>query len=243
MLRCIQSIQRSRRREKIVERGRGSVKCCTLFSIPIETQTLTMQTASRLRQMEGLHWTAFLFSWLVVTFWASTLACQCESVRVKRLVRTNCSVSFTHHWAAVYYSQEQEFDPSIYLSGSHDTWFCPLLSLKNTQLWVNSNQPGSAVLSAALRPDGAQSRTTACILLFWQWLSRRALIAPEQNNQQKSFWNPLLLLECKKDGCSAAAKCSRFEWKSRKFNLYSKGQLDREEKGRMTLNHRNSEHA
>lgn len=117
------------RSQNIVERaGCGSVHCCTLFSIPSETQTLTTQTASRLRQMGRLHCTAFPFSWLLVPFLgAGILACRCEA-----LVRTNCSGSFTRHWAAVYYSQEQESNPSIYLSESCDTWFCPLLSLKNT---------------------------------------------------------------------------------------------------------------
>lgn len=163
MRRCIKSIQQGRQSQKIVQRGWLS-KCKMLHSIqyshwdsntdhadsePIETNGKT-----------ALDCVSILMAACYI-FGASILACQCVSVRVKRLVRTNCSVSFTHHRAAVYYSQEQECNPSIYLSESYDTWFCHLLSLKNTHCMppllptrrLVSNQPGTDVLSATQRSD------------------------------------------------------------------------------------------
>lgn len=167
MLCCIKSIQQGRRSQKIVARGWGSVKCCTLFSIPIETQTLTMQTASRLRQMGRLHWTAFLFSWLVVTFWASILACRvwvraCETFGKDELQR----IFYTSLGSCPLFTGTRV--QPLHLP----VWklWCMVLSFavfEKHSAMVVSNQPGTDILSATPRPNGTLSGTTGCNPLFW----------------------------------------------------------------------------
>lgn len=119
-----------------VQWGWVSVKSCTLFCIPIEALRLTEQTAGRLRQMGRAYWSAILLSGLVGAFWGNVHFCrayvylyECVSMCVWYLrygwwTRTNCSFSFTHHWTALFYSQEQEYTPSLYLP--HKVWYMRL---------------------------------------------------------------------------------------------------------------------
>lgn len=119
--------------------ARPSVKSCILFSIPTEAPRLTEQTAGRLRQMGRACWNAILHSGLIGGFWAtvhfysaiyvSVCVCVCAymSVWYFRLgwwTRTNCSFSFTHHWTALFYSQERDYTPSLYLPSK--VWYMHL---------------------------------------------------------------------------------------------------------------------